>query len=265
MSDKTYSSIKEALRSGIPEERSSLHQKQYRRASTGSTLSSSFSHATRSPDSRSSFSSSIEDTIVVDRIRLSASTPPPEEVDISELSTEDLRRLKEEDPFMYYSIPEVGGRGYRLEGRLDGVDGIEGEELAAIQGGVADDEEDWWQDEEGNVNGDGRPRRRRTWRRRLTAPLSLSCPAGMFATADVARSVARREMVIKRRRLSVEAHPNFLFEDLMGMTTAKEEGDGGEEGSNGEDDEDEEDRVLEMLMRSVSSFTGDEVEEGGED
>ena len=42
-------------------------------------------------------------------------TPEPREVDISNLSPEDLQSLKEQDPFLYYSIPGVRRASLRLE------------------------------------------------------------------------------------------------------------------------------------------------------
>ena len=41
--------------------------------------------------------------------------PEPIEIDISTLSTEDLQSLKQDDPFLYYSIPVVRRAAFSLE------------------------------------------------------------------------------------------------------------------------------------------------------
>ena len=42
-------------------------------------------------------------------------TPEPIEVDVSNLSAEDLQSLKQEDPFLYYSIPAVRRTTFNFE------------------------------------------------------------------------------------------------------------------------------------------------------
>ncbi len=42
-------------------------------------------------------------------------SPEPIEIDISTLSTQDLQSLKQDDPFLYYSIPGVRKSAYSFE------------------------------------------------------------------------------------------------------------------------------------------------------
>ena len=49
------------------------------------------------------------------RVRLASFPPAEEEVDVSGLTSDDIRRLRVKDPFLYHSIPEVHRRSYRFD------------------------------------------------------------------------------------------------------------------------------------------------------
>lgn len=126
-------------------------------------------------------------------VQLSAEDTAREEVDVGGLSSEDLRRLKRDDPFLYYSIPSIRRRSYRFNGE-------DGDEADAV---------------------------------RMTSPLRrTSLPAHVLANADISRSQQeearqevegpaieeprRRNSVVRRnRRLSTEAHPTLVCDELM--------------------------------------------------
>ncbi len=55
----------------------------------------------------SSASSRSESEVLTKTAPVCACAPEPTEIDISNLSAEDLQSLKQEDPFLYYSIPSV--------------------------------------------------------------------------------------------------------------------------------------------------------------
>jgi hypothetical protein len=238
--------------------------------------------------------------ITVQRIRISSS-PPPEEINLNEMSSSDLARLKVEDPFMYHSIPEVRARSYKFaDGDAAAIAAaVLGDDIADEGLDVDDDEQQQQQqgpmanysNHEGNssqlsrqqvvpTNGredahavassssassnprSGGPRQLRTsivQRRDLAA----SCPAGMLADADIARAAyvsRRRPRIVKRRRLSVEAHPSLICEDILGSIVDTEgDDDGGAEAL--EAMMDEEERFLHALMMS----SGDHSDDGEED
>ncbi len=59
-----------------------------------------------------SASSSMYETVYT---TTAASNPEPIEIDISALSAQDLQSLKQDDPFLYYSIPVVRKSAYNFE------------------------------------------------------------------------------------------------------------------------------------------------------
>mmetsp|Transcript_29859 Transcript_29859/g.51540 ORF Transcript_29859/g.51540 Transcript_29859/m.51540 type:complete len:307 (-) Transcript_29859:77-997(-) len=295
---KTYSSIKEVLQSGILEQRPRCRINTNRRATTEATpsssslLSQSFTavstttqHAMphrHTPDTRkhslerSSImisENSVLDIVTVKHICLSSSPPPAEEIDLAEMTHEDLQRLKVEDPFMYYSIPQVHERSYRFENDEEAAAAALDEDWNSNsledqhEGTAAPNEASDSQagEGEGNVPDAATVSPHQNNRRpRCRPPLqrATSCPAGMLANADIARSSRNNHQVVKKRRLSVEAHPNLVCEDLMSsiITESSDEERLEEEErflqllmNTGEEDseEEEEDRVLQMLMMNT--------------
>jgi len=141
-----------------------------------------------------------------------------EEIDLSAFSDEDIRKLKKDDPFLYYSIPGFRRRSYRFD----------------------DEEED---DD-------------RTVLRSQSVPRRSSLPAEMLAAADMRHdqtqhqiqvlpaleepSSRRRDLVVRRnRRCSTEAHPTLVCDELLRELQELEDG-----GLDGED-------VLELLDRDL--------------
>ncbi|KAL7546820.1 hypothetical protein ACHAWF_014747 [Thalassiosira exigua] len=200
------------------------------------------------------------DLLLRAEVRLSSSPPPPREIDLSELSSEDLERLRIEDPFLYYSIPAVRARSYRFEALGEpgaasrGAEGL-GTSAAAemVETSMGSPARDAVQDEQDGVPPTSVLRRGRA---RPSSRLRASCPAGMLADAELARA----GVVSKRRRLSVEAHPALIFENfdfnLSEEDVSSEDMDAIEEG------EDEVDLVLRAL-RLNAGMDGDESAEGG--
>ena len=62
----------------------------------------------------SSASSRSESEVLTITAPLCVCAPEPTEIDISNLSAEDLQSLKQEDPFLYYSIPSVRREALRF-------------------------------------------------------------------------------------------------------------------------------------------------------
>ncbi len=148
-------------------------------------------------------------------VRLEDNEDNDKSYDISALSDADLRRLKHEDPFLYYSIPSIRRRSYRLDG----------------PGGEDRHEQD--------VAGGEAPGRNNRMRR-------PSLPAAILANAEISRSSrqlqvelndqgeeeqddgmieqqvpvddpqGRRNSIVRRnRRLSTEAHPTLICDSLL--------------------------------------------------
>jgi len=123
-----------------------------------------------------------------------------DQVDIGALSDEDLQRLKRDDPFLYYSIPSIRRRSYRFDADEDEDENADVIRMAMTR----------------------TPTRRRT-----------SLPAQVLANADISRSQQQREArrseevltvieepsrrgsVTRCRRLSTEAHPMLICDDLL--------------------------------------------------
>ena len=104
-----------------------------------------------------------------------------EEVDISQYTQEDLERLRVEDPFLYYSIPE-------MKQRLYGNDSS-----AAVRNNRARRVELWY------------------------SSRSASCPELSNDDSDNngLQPAQRRGSVTRARRLSVEPHPSVVMKNIM--------------------------------------------------
>ena len=81
-------------------------------ARSTTTLSSSKKNQLSADASSSSSSSSRYETV---QRATAPCAPEPIEIDIGNLSTEDLQSLKQDDPFLYYSIPAVRRAALNLE------------------------------------------------------------------------------------------------------------------------------------------------------
>mmetsp|Transcript_4081 Transcript_4081/g.8633 ORF Transcript_4081/g.8633 Transcript_4081/m.8633 type:complete len:204 (-) Transcript_4081:282-893(-) len=118
-------------------------------------------------------------------IRVSDNDANDREIDVSALTDDDLRRLRRDDPFMYYSIPAERRMSYQVNEQEEEYDDIETMRYSST-----------------------RARRR------------YSLPAEVLAEASVSRSRHRREeepeeeparrdsLVRRNRRFSTEAHPS---------------------------------------------------------
>ena len=99
------------------------------------------------------------------------------EIDTSTLSQEDLRSLQKSDPFLYYSIPSIRHSSY-LFGKGDDVDTIRRSSLPIMQHNHLDQH---------------------------TSSQVL-----------VQEQAKRRESIVRRTsRISTEAHPGLIYEDIL--------------------------------------------------
>lgn len=229
--NKIYSSIKDVLL----EQQQRAATARNRRASSceGGTQSLELRRISEADTRMSSFNTSFgsidEDsptcfTVAVERFCLSSSPPPPQEIDLSEMSSEDIQRLKVEDPFMYYSIPAVHSRSYRFD-ESSAADIVA--QVAEGGGGLGEDdgrqegeEEEMGEDRQEEQEGAATPPVNAATSRTRRIETSRSCPAGMLANAEIARAAFEQDQqqqrnVVKRRRISVEAHPSLICEDMM--------------------------------------------------
>lgn len=227
---KTYSSVKEALRSG------GIITPAKEEEEGGARTSNNYLRSRRhTVDSSPHYlSSSI--------IRLNPDNAPSETLDVSQYTQEDLKRLKEEDPFFYFSIPEIHLRSYRM-GYPDGL--LEEEEEEEGYHESEDDSEETSQDgddimelrsckyeaQQGNVvttknttnpspqeNPSSRSfsinatqqhhqQQQATKGRRATLPPRFDHPSLQVPI--------HMGPVTKSRRLSVEAHPDLVVETML--------------------------------------------------
>ena len=105
------------------------------------------------------------------------------EIDINALSEEDLRRLKTDDPFLYYSIPSIRRKSYLCDGDDDGD---------ATMMRVASSSS-----------------------RRSSLPIDFRQNQDALYQV-VPEDARRRESVVRRMsRLSTEAHPTLILEEMM--------------------------------------------------
>mmetsp|Transcript_30609 Transcript_30609/g.47949 ORF Transcript_30609/g.47949 Transcript_30609/m.47949 type:complete len:288 (+) Transcript_30609:135-998(+) len=233
---KTYSSVKEAIRSGIiitstneEEEEEGARTNYLRRRHTVDGPSFAISSTT---------------------IRLNPDNAPSETLDVSQYTQEDLKRLKEEDPFFYFSIPEIRLRSYRVGYYLDGI--VEEEGDYNDKHNNNDDDEERSQDddnimeirsykhektEQGNVTKNAIPspsekrshfhstatatHQQTTKGRRATCPpnflqQSAVSAGGFHHHSSLQVPLHQQGPVIKKsRRLSVEAHPDLIVESMF--------------------------------------------------
>ena len=99
------------------------------------------------------------------------------EIDASTLSQEDLRSLQKSDPFLYYSIPSIRHSSY-LFGKGDDVDTI----------------------------------------RRSSLPIMQHNHLDQHTSSQVLaqEQAKRRESIVRRTsRISTEAHPGLIYEDIL--------------------------------------------------
>lgn len=69
----------------------------------------------KNASSASSSSRSDSELLLTTTATAAVCAPEQTEIDISNLSAEDLQALKKEDPFLYYSIPSVRRAAFHLE------------------------------------------------------------------------------------------------------------------------------------------------------
>ena len=101
------------------------------------------------------------------------------DIDIGALSEEDLCRLKTDDPFLYYSIPAMKRRSYLCD-KINDDDAIKSS----------------------------------TSRRSSLPSYRMSRQDALYQ--EVHEDTRRRESIVRRSsRLSTEAHPSLIFEEMM--------------------------------------------------
>jgi len=260
---KTYSSVKEALRSGIiiiadDKEATSTFRRRH------TVDGPSHSHQT--------FISSTT-------IRLNPDNAPTETLDVSQYTQEDLKRLKEEDPFFYYSIPEIHLRSYRMES-LEEEEELADEESSVDEEGAFEESQDdesnnkgseetrsikqTQEQQQGNVKNinpspqEKRPRslstithHQTTQGRRATLPpnfLQQSAAAAASAGHPALQMPIHQGPVTRSRRVSVEAHPYLILESMLS-----------------EDEEDDDDLYQFGLLNDISLNDVDEDSDEEED
>lgn len=179
-------------------------------------------------------------TEFIAQIRLSDKlTEDDEEFEIDDYTDDDLKALKVNDPFLYYSIPEVRRASFNIAGDDDDDDEDRVDEeikrqfdaestiVQATSLGTSVNTSN-----SANPNPPPPPPRRNVSR-------ATSCPAGMLASADIARSQllagTTNGRVRRSVRLSVEAHPSLMLQSLEEEIMNGGGGDSEEEES--EDDE----------------------------
>jgi hypothetical protein len=101
------------------------------------------------------------------------------EIDIRSLTDQDLCKLKTEDPFLYYSIPSIRRKSYLFD---------ESNDVDAIKSSTS---------HRSSLPADFRSRRDALYQ-------------------DVHEDTRRRESIVRRTsRLSTEAHPSLILEEMM--------------------------------------------------
>ena len=101
------------------------------------------------------------------------------EIDIRSLTDQDLCKLKTEDPFLYYSIPSIRRKSYLFD---------ESNDVDAIKSSTS---------------------------RRSSLPADFRSRQDTLYQ-DVLEDTRRRESIVRRTsRLSTEAHPSLIFEEMM--------------------------------------------------
>jgi len=264
---KTYSSVKEALRSGIiiiADDKEGGSASTFRRR-----------HTVDGP----SHSQQTFPIISSTTIRLNPDNAPTETLDVSQYTQEDLKRLKEEDPFFYYSIPEIHLRSYRMES-LEEEEELADEESSVDEEGAFEESQDdesnnkgseetrsikqTQEQQQGNVKNinpspqEKRPRslstithQQTTQGRRATLPpnfLQQSAAAAASAGRPALQMPIHQGPVTRSRRVSVEAHPYLILESMLS-----------------EDEEDDDDLYQFGLLNDISLNDVDEDSDEEED
>mmetsp|Transcript_22448 Transcript_22448/g.36943 ORF Transcript_22448/g.36943 Transcript_22448/m.36943 type:complete len:283 (+) Transcript_22448:68-916(+) len=223
---KTYSSVKEAIRAGIIP---TQQQQQQEETLLTTPNRNRRRHTINGPHPPSS-------TTYTTTIRLNPDNAPIETLDVSHYTLQDLKRLKREDPFFYYSIPEIHRRTYRLASCLDDDDDEEEaeEEMLSSSG-----EQQTHQD---NImtnttyspaasSSTSEEKRPRSSSRRATLPPNFQHTSTLLShntTLHTLQTPIHQGNVTKSRRLSVEAHPDLIVESLF-SDDDNEDGDGDDE------------------------------------
>ena len=266
---KTYSSVKEALRSGIiiiADDKEGGSASTFRRR-----------HTVDGP----SHSQQTFPIISSTTIRLNPDNAPTETLDVSQYTQEDLKRLKEEDPFFYYSIPEIHLRSYRMDS-LEEEEELADEESSVDEEGAFEESQDdesnnkgseetrsikqTQEQQQGNVKNinpspqEKRPRslstithQQTTQGRRATLPpnfLQQSAAAAASAGHPALQMPIHQGPVTRSRRVSVEAHPYLILESMLS-----------------EDEEDDDDDLYHQfgLLNDISLNDVDEDSDDEED
>ena len=163
-------------------------------------------------------------------------------VDLSEVTTkEDLKALRATDPFLYYSIPKNHLDSYSFNDLADSEDdeneiggaspaGFPSIPLAQRAPVVRS---------QGQQTQDGQATQTR--RRSSSSARNLSCPAGMLANADISYSLFNggTTIVTRSHRLSTEAHPSLMMDDLDLSSS----------------DDDDDDQPARRVMAMMNDFT----------
>mmetsp|Transcript_26462 Transcript_26462/g.55185 ORF Transcript_26462/g.55185 Transcript_26462/m.55185 type:complete len:256 (-) Transcript_26462:202-969(-) len=154
---------------------------------------------------------------------------PEESLDLSQLDPVALRNLKTSDPFMYYSIPEMRRRSYQsLED-----DDEDDNETSTVPTGLP---------QENEISAETQPSLAEEPPLRRRMERHSSCPAGMLADLEIARSQLEG-MVPRRRRVSTEAHSTVVLRNMAEALAQIEENGGLNEFLRDFDDEDDENNV----------------------
>ena len=181
-----------------------------------------------------------------------------ERVDLGDLMFDDeFKKLKSSDPFLFYSIPEVKKRSFMMTDDFDSSDDdsdSDDEEMAPPARPVRRfnhvEQVPLLQQEQK----EDPPARARS---QSSAIRNMSCPAGMLANADMARSLfeGRSTVVPRSRRLSVESHPNLVVDDIMSSMRSSKLCDFDEEYDDidGSDSDEEFDETLKRVLNRMNS------------
>jgi hypothetical protein len=146
------------------------------------------------------------------------------EVDISSFTVEDTRRLKTEDPFLYRSIPSVRCRSYLCDGIDYGDNMRMAKSSSSCDPSLSTDfigkatthqlqqENFLFQ----NVHADTRRPEIIVRRNRLSTEAHPSLLLDQWMLRELEELDSRPEIIVRRnRRVSTEVHPSLLLDQLM--------------------------------------------------
>lgn len=121
-------------------------------------------------------------------VRLADDDGTNEEIDLSTLSDEDIRRIKKEDPFLYYSIPAAKRGSYLFAD--------EDELLSAVRSSSS---------------------RRSSLPAEVLAVADVNIDRSRYQQqVPIVEGPSRRDSVVRRnRRCSTEAHPTLVCDELL--------------------------------------------------